>query len=138
MKTYRIKLGNLRKLIREIYGGGSAGPGESTGRSMAETDVGVTWPHPWPKPKNSTIMAAHKAVVDYIEPDQAQEMVDGKYVIDPHFPGVVAVRFTDGPTYGNTTMDFVVYNCEGGGCGPDDVEEVTFKSWPPGKSGGYR
>jgi hypothetical protein len=152
MKTFRIKLGDLRKFIREVYecgdmmpemGGriynaGSAGPGESTGKTpMAETDEGPAWPHPWPKPKNSEILKAHRAVMAYLGPEQTGDLVMGKYALDQHHDGVVAVRLEDGGDHAGTSMDFIVYNCHQG-CSDDDVEEVQFRSWPPNKSSGYR
>ena len=145
MKTFRIKLGDLRKFIREVYecgdmmpemGGhiynaGSAGPGESTGKTpMAETDEGPSWPHPWPKPKNSEMLKAHRAVMDYLGPEQTGDLTNAKYVLDPQVKGVVGIRLEDGGQHAGTTMDFVVYNCDQG-CSADDVEEVQFKSWPP-------
>lgn len=104
---------------------------------MAETDEGPSWPHPWPKPKNSEILKAHKAVMDYLGPEQTGDLVDGKYKWDPYHDGVVAVRLEDGGMHAGTSMDFIVYNCDGN-CTDNDVEEVEFKSWPPGLSGGYR
>lgn len=133
VKTFRIKLGGLRKLVREMY----EECGMGTEKPMAETDVGPSWPHPWPKPKNSDVLRAHKAVMDYLGPEQTNDLAMAKYVRDPYHDGVVAIRIEDGGVHAGTNMDFVVYNCDGE-CSDNDVEEVEFKTWPPGVSGGYR